>query len=174
MTRTNRGDRARKLAALLLAACLAAPGPALAGATTDAFALYARGDYKAAAARLMPLALAGDAKAQGMVGYLYENGYGVPQDFVIAAAWYASGAEQGDPMSQYLLGLLYDKGRGVAIDVVAAQKWLILAAARAGRRERPLFLAIRDAVASKMSKAQLAVAQQQAAEWVPAPRQPVQ
>jgi TPR repeat protein len=159
-------------AAIILAAFSGFGSPAQAG-LSDPFALYARGDYAAAAARLMPMAEAGNARAQGLLGFLYEYGHGVPQDFVRAAMWYACGAEQGDPMAQYLLGLLYDKGRGVPEDVVLAHKWLILAAARAERRDRDVYMRVRDAVATKMSIAQIALAQQLAAQWVPAPKLPV-
>lgn len=166
----------RMLAALLVAAVLGLPAmPASAGApsTTHAFALYARGDYEAAAAELTPLAWAGDSRAQGLLGFLYEYGKGVPQNYVAAASWYACAAEQGEATAQYLLGLLYDKGHGVPRDVVLSQKWLILATARASKRERDVYTRLRNAVATKMSPAQLAVAQRLAIEWAPAPRLPV-
>ena len=170
----RRVERSRlKLAAIALAVAFGFGGPAQARSLADPFALYARGDYAAAAARLMPMAEAGNARAQGLLGFLYEYGHGVPQDFVRAGMWYICGAEQGDPMAQYLLGLLYDKGRGVPEDVVLAHKWLILAAARAERRDRDVYMRVRDAVATKMSIAQIALAQQLAAQWVPAPKLPV-
>ncbi|MFG1393037.1 tetratricopeptide repeat protein [Xanthobacter agilis] len=130
-------------------------------------ALYAKGDYMAAARLLTRLAEAGDARAQAMLGLLYEYGHGVPQDFAVAAWWYGCAAERGDANGQYLLGRLYDKGRGVPQDVVLAQKWLILAAARSGRPERETYVRIRDAVASKMSRAQITLAQQLALQWAP-------
>ncbi|ABS67348.1 tetratricopeptide repeat protein [Xanthobacter versatilis] len=167
----------RLLAALLLAAILGPPvTPAGAGApsTSGAFALYARGDYEAAAAELTPLAWAGDPRAQGLLGFLYEYGKGVPQNYVAAANWYASAAEQGEATAQYLLGLLYDKGHGVPRDVVLSQKWLILATARASRRERDVYTRLRNAVATKMSPAQLATAQRLAIEWAPVRGLPVQ
>ncbi|MDI4666039.1 sel1 repeat family protein [Xanthobacter autotrophicus] len=166
----------RMLAALLLAAILglaAAPGRAGAPSTAHAFALYARGDYEAAAAELTPLAWAGDPRAQGLLGFLYEYGKGVPQNFVAAASWYSCAAEQGEATAQYLLGLLYDKGRGVEKDVVLSQKWLILAAARASKRERDVYTRLRNAVATKMSPAQLATAQRLAIEWEPVRGLPV-
>ncbi|MFG1203601.1 tetratricopeptide repeat protein [Xanthobacter aminoxidans] len=171
---TLRPTPLRRIAgAMTLALALAFTGPALAGGKdgtqSRAYAAYAKGDYVTAAALLIPLAWQGDAKAQGMVGYLYENGKGVPQDLVVAAQWYGCAAEQGDPTAQYLLGLAYDKGHGVPIDVVLSQKWLILAAARAGKPERDTFTRIRDAVATKMSRAQIAAAQEQAILWMPAP-----
>ncbi len=146
-------------------------GSALAGARADetakAMSLYAKGDYMAAAALLTRLAEAGHARAQAMLGLLYEYGHGVPQDFAVAAWWYGCAAERGDPSGQYLLGVLYDKGRGVPRDAVLSQKWLILAASRAGRQERETYARIRDAVASKMSRAQINLAQQLALQWSP-------
>ncbi|MEP9354068.1 tetratricopeptide repeat protein [Xanthobacter sp. KR7-65] len=156
--------------AALLAATLAVAPAAQAGTRGDAYALYARGDYEQAAALLMPLAFAGDARAQGLLGYLFEQGRGVPQDFTAAATWYNCAAEQGEATAQYLLGLLYDKGRGVPRDVVLSQKWLILAASRASKRERDLYTRIRDAVATTMSIAQRTRAQELAMAWIPAPR----
>lgn len=163
------GSGLARVLALLLVLLAGGAAEAGGGSRSDAYAAYARGDYVTAAALLIPLAWQGDARAQGMVGYLYEHGKGVPQDFVVAAQWYGCAAEQGDATAQYLFGLAYDKGRGVPRDVVLSEKWLILAAARAGIQERDTFTRIRDAVASKMSTAQLAAAQEQAILWMPAP-----
>lgn len=184
--RLRTGVRSPFLAALGLAAVLGlagaaspvraggvpigAPRPLVStGAVARAFALYAKGDYQAAAALLMPAAVAGDARAQALLGFLYEYGRGVPQDFAMAAGWYGCSADQGDATAQYLLGLLYDKGRGVRVNVVQSQKWLILAAAGASPGQRDTYTRMRDAVAGKMSRAQLALAQQQALAFVPAP-----
>ena len=83
------------------------------------------------------------------------NGLGVPQSYDAAASLYIGAAERGDPTGQHLLGLMYDKGHGVERDVVEAYKWLSLAAAAAPPREREPYLRIRDAVASKMSLAEV-------------------
>ena len=120
-----------------------------------------------AARRLVRLAVRGNARAQGLLGFMYEYGRGVPQDYVLAAEWYIRGAEQGDPAAQYLLGLMYDKGRGVPQDAVLAHKWLILAAAQTGHRDRDASIRLRDAVATKMSEAQIALAQRLASDWRP-------
>ena len=134
---------------------------------SEATAAYARGDYTIAARRLVRLAVRGNARAQGLLGFMYEYGRGVPQDYVLAAEWYIRGAEQGDPAAQYLLGLMYDKGRGVPQDAVLAHKWLILAAAQTGHRDRDASIRLRDAVATKMSEAQIALAQRLASDWRP-------
>lgn len=133
----------------------------------EASALYGQQKYGAAARIIVPLAVAGDARAQGMLGLMYEYGQGVPQDFALAVEWYSCAANQGNATAQYLLGLMYDLGRGVRVDVVQAQKWLILAAAGADRRERAAYARVRDAMASKMSRAQVGEAQTLARDFVP-------
>jgi len=52
-------------------------------------------------------------------------------------------------------------------DFVLAYKWLNLAAARAPKRQRDYFLRLRNAVASKMSPAQISEGQRLALLWVP-------
>src|SRR5215813_2786741 len=99
----NVGRRLWKLAAIVLVAIaftLGLVGPTGAEPTSSAWAAYARGDYVAAARRLEPLAAAGYARAQALLGFLYEYGRGVPQDYVGAAAWYTRAAEQGEPAAQ--------------------------------------------------------------------------
>ena len=147
--------------ALLICAAgtVAADQPALSQSWSGGVPAYARGDYTTAAKRLPIAAERGDARAQALLGFMYANGRGVPQNYVIAVRWYASAAERGNPTAQYLLGLMYDKGQGVPRDDVLAHMWLNLAAAHARPREREYFVRIRDAVATKMSASQLATAQ---------------
>lgn len=114
----------------------------------------------------------GDARAQALLGFMYATGYGVPQDHVAAAHWYDRAAREGNPTAQYLLGLMYDKGQGVPQDDVLAHMWLNLATARARPRERAFYYKIRDAVATKMSAAQLAEAEWLAYRWRPTKRDP--
>jgi hypothetical protein len=57
------------------------------------------------------------------------------------------------------------KGHGVPQDFILAYKWLNLAAARAPKRERGYFIRLRDAVASKLSPAQIAEGQRLAMLW---------
>ena len=100
-----------------------------------------------------------------MLGFMYATGQGIPQSYDAASYWYRLGAEQGDTTAQYLLGLAYDKGQGVPLDEVAAYKWLNLAAARAPKRMRDNFAGLRNAVASKMTRGQIAVRQWHAVRW---------
>lgn len=100
-----------------------------------------------------------------VLGYMYDNGFGVPQSYEAAVELYTGAAERGDPAAQHLLGLTYDKGHGVNQDHVLAYKWLTLAAAAAPMREREPYLRIRDAVASKLSPDQIIDGQRLAVEW---------
>jgi TPR repeat protein len=128
-------------------------------------AAYSRGDYVRAAQELSPLAQRGNAKALGLLGFLYEHGFGEPQDYDAAADFYTRGAVQGNPFAQAMLGLMYDKGHGVPLDFILAYKWLNLAAARTQGRDQETFARFRDAVASKMSKDEIAEGQRLALNW---------
>jgi TPR repeat protein len=128
---------------------------------------YSRKDYVRAARELSPLAQRGNARAQALLGFMYENGWGVPQTYVAAADLYTRSAAQGNAVAQSLLGLLYDKGHGVPQDVVLAYKWLDLAAGHAARRERDYYLRLRDAVSSKMTSDQIVEGQRLAWTWAP-------
>jgi hypothetical protein len=78
---------------LLLILPLAAPV-----ATADfssALSAYERGEYQSARQEFLTLAQQGDAGAQYMLGRLYEQGLGAPQDYVEAHAWYNLAAAQG-------------------------------------------------------------------------------
>lgn len=130
-------------------------------------AAYSRGDYIRAARELTPLALRGNPKALGLLGFLYENGFGEPQAYVAAADFYAQGAVQGNPFAQAMLGLLYDKGHGVPQDFIFAYKWLNLAAAHTDGHEHNTYARLRDAIASKMSKDEIAEGQRLALRWIP-------
>jgi len=150
---------------------IAVAEPAKADALSSGLAAYRRGDYVAAAAKLGPLAERGVPRAQTILGFLYQYGRGVPQNYVVAAQWYEYAAEQGDPAAQYQLGLMFDKGHGVPRSSVIAYKWLSLAAAHASRGERDYYTRVRDAVASKLNNAQKAEGQAHSYDWVvkPAP-----
>ena len=142
-------------------------------ARADAFAqgarAYARQNYTQSSLILTPLAKQGDARAQAYLGVMYFRGQGVPQNFGAAAYWFHLASETGLPEAQYFLGLMYDKGQGVPQDFVLAHAWLNLAVAHADPRVRSRWALIRDAVASKLSDAQLAEARRLAYEWLPAP-----
>jgi len=62
----------------------------------------------------------GIAEAQNRMGYLYEYGLGVPQDFREAARYFNSAAEQKLAVSEYNLGHMYQYGQGVPRDYARA------------------------------------------------------
>jgi len=109
------------------------------------------------------LAEQGDATAQFSVGARYATGEEVPQDYSEAIRWFSMAAEQGHIAAQATLGAYYWVGRGVpAPDLVKAYFWSVLA--QAGGDEASKYRVA--LLASRMSHAQIAAAQQQANEWI--------
>jgi len=141
------------------------------GAVQDAdaaSAAYQKGNYATALRLLRPLADQGDAHAQFNLGVMYAEGQGVPQDYAEAAKWYRLAADQGHAQAQYNLGLWYATGGGGAQDAVSAHMWFNLAAARFPAFDtcnRNLAVKNRDLVASKMTRDQIAEAQNLTREW---------
>ncbi|MGY4474252.1 tetratricopeptide repeat protein [Bradyrhizobium sp. USDA 3364] len=154
-------------ASLAVALWTATASVASADSVARGAAAYHRGDYVRAARELAPAADRGNPRALGLLGFLYEHGFGVPQAYDAAADLYYRGAMQGDPFAQAQLGLMYDKGHGVPLDFVLAYKWLNLAAARTGGRQRDAYLRYRDAVAIKLSRYEIDAGQRFALDWVP-------
>jgi TPR repeat protein len=72
--------------------------------------------------RIRRLAEEGDSEAQFDLGYVYEEGDGVPQDDAEAARWYRKAAEQGNADAQFNLGYMHREGRGVPQDFVEAAR----------------------------------------------------
>jgi hypothetical protein len=64
-----------------------------------------------------------NAVAQNNLGRLYQNGWGVPQDYAEAARWYHKAADQGNADAQNNLGWLYQNGWGVPQDYAEALRW---------------------------------------------------
>jgi TolA-binding protein len=57
---------------------------------------YNNGDYASALAEFEPLASQGNISAQYHIGFMYENGMAVRQDYVHAHMWYSVAASNGD------------------------------------------------------------------------------
>jgi TPR repeat protein len=166
----NTAAARRAVSAILLAILLFgadAMRVAHADGLTRGTAAYSRGDYVRAVRQLSSEALRGNARAQARLGFMYENGFGVPQAYDAAADLYQRAAAQGDSFAQSRLGLSYDKGHGVPENPVLSYKWLNLAAAHAPKRERDIYLRLRNAVASKMSSDQIVEGQRLALIWGP-------
>ena len=146
------------LAAVLLVMLV---GPVRAG-WDEGVVAYKQGDYATALKEWRPLAGRGDADAQAKLGFMYHIGLGVAQDYAKAVKWYRNAAEQGNANAQTSLGYMYGKGQGVTQDYVQAHLWSNLAAAQdndAARKNR-------DAIAEKMTPADISKAQAMAHEWM--------
>jgi hypothetical protein len=65
----------------------------------------------------------GDAQARQIIGYLYYNGYGVPQNLSQAAKWYLKAAEQGLAVGESSIGWLYQQGWGVPRNYAESLRW---------------------------------------------------
>lgn len=146
---------------------LLVPSAAQAQSLRQGVSTFNRQDYVAASRAFIPLAERGNAAAQSYLGYMFETGRGVPQNYTEAAMWYRRAAEQGDSLAQYSLGLLYDRGQGVPRDIIEASKWLNLSTAAAPPRAQEARARIRDAVTTKMTRGELAEARLRALEWAP-------
>ncbi|MGC9325298.1 MAG: tetratricopeptide repeat protein [Desulfomonilia bacterium] len=105
----------------------------------------------------------GDPQAQIFVGYLYETGQGVKQNYTKAAEWYRKAAEQGNPVAQQQLGTMYRNGKGVPQSYVLAYMWFDLACRQGSAKARQL----RDDVSMNMSSSQIKEAKRISKEWKP-------
>lgn len=86
----------------------------------------AQGRFDDALAVLRPLAEAGDAEAQFLLGYLFFTDS--PVEHEEAAAWAARAAEQGEPDAKYSVGMCWLHGTGGPADPALAVAWLTRAA----------------------------------------------
>ena len=87
---------------------------------------YDAKDFKESFTWYHKAAKQGHAKAQHMLGLMYNHSIGVPFDVKESFKWYHKAAEQGNAEAQWYLGLMYRKGSGVPKDYVAAYAWYSL------------------------------------------------
>ncbi len=109
----------------------------------------------------------GDAIAQHQLGKMYMSGYGVQQSYVEAFKWYKRSAEDGYVKAQYRIGVMYKSGQGAEKNNVLAYMWFSVAVSRSYYPENLKASNARDAVATKMTPAEIAEAQRLAREWKP-------
>jgi hypothetical protein len=115
----------RPIATTLILASIA--GAAVGGPNENALAAWRRGEYAMAYRLWVPLAEQGDPEAQFYLGFMNENGQGVPRNDIEAIGWYRKAADQYHAVAQFRLGNLYASGEGTRNDSEAAQ-WYRLAA----------------------------------------------
>ena len=78
--------------AIMLASIVAAD----AGPWEDGMVAYNRGDYLPAVKLFRPLAQAGNARAQNLLGVMYRRGEGVARSPARAFMWFSIAAKKGD------------------------------------------------------------------------------
>jgi TPR repeat protein len=89
---------------------------------------YNEHHYALALKDLAPLAGAGNADAQQLLGLMYYMGRGVRRNYKEAFLWHYKAAVQGVPAAQYVVGAMYYTGNGVAQDQPLAVAWFRKAA----------------------------------------------
>jgi TPR repeat protein len=73
-------------------------------------------NYRATYPLYLQAAQAGQAHAMTRVGFLYDRGYAVRQDYAEAVRWYQRGVRAGDVQAMAYLGGMYADGAGVPVD----------------------------------------------------------
>ena len=117
-----------KKLAIALAFLTVLSSPVAAQDFQKGFVAYNAGDFATALKEWKPLAEQGRVSAQIYLGYLYDGGLGVPQDYKEAVKWYLLAAEQGDASAQFNLCGMSASGQGVPQDHKEVLKWCLLAA----------------------------------------------
>ncbi len=91
-------------------------GPVLAQSSTKSLSAPSPGTAGELPVSLQNLAGTGNSQAQFEIATRYTHGYGVPQNYKLAAMWFLRAAEQGHVESSRLLGDLHATGYGVTQD----------------------------------------------------------
>ena len=95
-----------------------------------AYEAFDQGKYLTALDLAQKAAEKGDPQAHTLVGRIYAEGVGVPQNLALAAQWYQRAAELGDVEGAFAYGVMLAKGQGVQKDLEAAARMFEAAAAR--------------------------------------------
>jgi len=124
-------------AALLMSSAALAQGDRF----ESGLAAKERGHYATAIKAWLPIAEAGNPEAQNNLGFMYEDGLGVRQNYLLAMNWYRQAADSGLAQAQHNMGMLYHHGYGVAQNLPEAFRWFTKAAAQ-GLAESEYMLAL--------------------------------
>ncbi|MBW4637016.1 MAG: sel1 repeat family protein [Gloeocapsa sp. UFS-A4-WI-NPMV-4B04] len=91
---------------------------------TLGLAAFEAKDYLSAFKLLKPIADQGDAKAQCLIGNMYQLGLGLERNVLEAVKWYKKSAKKGYGVASNNLAEIFMVGdQGVAIDPAEAEKW---------------------------------------------------
>jgi hypothetical protein len=129
-----------KTTLMVLALAFGLQGPAHAS-FADAASAYNAKNYPLALKQITPLAHAGQAEAQHLLGLMYYMGRGVARDFKQAMVWHRKAALQGKADAQYVVGAMYYTGNTVPKDHQIAIDWFRKAASQ-GHAEAQLALGL--------------------------------
>lgn len=99
---------------LLLLLCLLTLSTHVTAGFTEGELAFNEQRYPQAFSEFLPLADAGDFRAQYYIGYLYLNGYGVTQNTKKAVSYLEKAVKQNYDMAEALMGFLYSEGVGVS------------------------------------------------------------
>lgn len=116
-----------KIATVAMLFALGLPLSAQAGFAEGANAYNAK-NYALALKEVTPLAKAGMADAQHLLGLMYYMGRGVVRDYAQAMTWHRKAALQGKADAQYVVGAMYYTGNAVPQDQKQAISWFRKAA----------------------------------------------
>lgn len=100
-----------------------------------AWEAFDQGKYLTALKEAKIAADRGEAEAHTLIGRIYAEGHGVPQNLEVASEWFLKAAELGDPLGGFHAALLLAEGKGIKRDYglaadlfeVAAKKGNVLA-----------------------------------------------
>jgi S1-C subfamily serine protease len=160
------------LAASLLVAALGLTGCVTTASYEAASEPYSKGDYKEAYEPMLQVAQAGDARAQFIIGVMYDAGQSVAADRKAAVQWYARAAEQGEPNAQFRLAGLYFFDPDVPRDPEQAYRWALLSADGKSGTAREQAIVLSGVIAQSLSEDARRSVQAVVAAWRPRYEQP--
>jgi len=108
---------------------LSAPSAHANGALEHARDLMDSSQFEEAMEAFLPLAAAGNADAEELIGVMYALGLGVERDDQRAFDWYLRASLKGHPGAQSGIAWYYEIGRGMPEpDLIRAYMWYTLSA----------------------------------------------
>lgn len=136
--------------------------------TDDAWRDWNKGDYVKAMTVFQRLAKIGHPVAEVLTGYAHFYGLGVPLDYQQALVWLEKAADQGCFTAYELTAQIYDQGLGTPVDLGKAYMWFNIAASKLpNSKKRDDIMKLREAVAAKMTQAQVEAAQKRSMLFEP-------
>jgi hypothetical protein len=99
------------------------------------------------------------------LGQLYEDGQGVPRNYLEALKWYRMAADQANVWAQLAVGRFYGRGYGVHQDDEEACFWFSLAASRSSNKVP--FASWRDETLTRLTQEQRKKIRRRLQAWKP-------